>query len=112
MGISLMIISLSSNVIISIFAYLALGLSLSSWALTLSQSQSLTSIDFQGRLQSLVNAVSGGVVLTIYILITFKGDLINISTMYLIASITSLFLFLIGLAVATRMVTAHGKEIS
>ncbi|WP_162902461.1 MFS transporter [Facilibium subflavum] len=102
MASSLMIISFSQVFTMSIIAYFILGISLSSWALTLSESQKMTLIHFQGRLQSLVNAVSGFFVLIAYLLITFKGNLVQVTTMYLIAAILLFCVFFISLIVVKK----------
>lgn len=81
-AIGLYIFSINNNLIISYIFYFIIGFGLSSWALSLTQAQLLADKQFQGRLQSTFNSISGLGVLTIYLLITFQTDILNIQKMY------------------------------
>jgi MFS family permease len=82
MAIGLHMFSINENLIISYIFYFMIGFGLSSWALSLTQAQLLADKEFQGRLQSTFNSISGLGVLAIYLLITFRTDLFNIQKMY------------------------------
>lgn len=82
MAIGLHMFSINENLIISYIFYFIIGFGLSSWALSLTQAQLLADKEFQGRLQSTFNSISGLGVLAIYLLITFRTDLFNIQKMY------------------------------
>lgn len=82
MAIGLHMFSINENLIISFIFYFIIGFGLSSWALSLTQAQLLADKEFQGRLQSTFNSISGLGVLAIYLLITFRTDLLNIQKMY------------------------------
>lgn len=96
MASSLFVMSASKIIVLSMLAYFACGWCLSSWALTLSQSQSLTDVNFQGRLQALSNSISGVFILSVYLLVTLKSESIHIHWLYLIASIGA---FVVGISV-------------
>lgn len=82
MAIGLHMFSISEHLITSYIFYFIIGFGLSSWALSLTQVQILADKEFQGRLQSTFNSISGLGVLAIYLLITFHTDLLNIQKMY------------------------------
>lgn len=90
MACSLFVMSQSTFIPISLLAYFTAGLCLSSWALTLSHSQLVTDVNYQGRMQSLVNSLSGILILTTYLLITLKKEFISIQNLYLIESCIAL----------------------
>lgn len=107
MACSLFVMSASQIIGLSMLAYLACGWCLSSWALTLSQSQSLTDVNFQGRLQALSNSVSGAFILSVYLLVTLKSDWIHIHWLYLIASICA---FIVGLSALFFKLNSQGSN--
>lgn len=82
MAIGLYVFSINENIGVSYVFYFIIGFGLSSWSLSLTQAQLTTDKAFQGRLQSTFNSISGLGVLAIYLLITFRTDLLDIQKMY------------------------------
>lgn len=104
MAISLHIFSINENLIISYIFYFIIGFGLSSWALSLTQAQMLADNEFQGRLQSTFNSVSGLGVLVIYLLVILRTDLIDIQKMYVFQSGIALCAIIIILMVKEKAI--------
>ena len=104
MAISLHIFSINENLYISYIFYFIIGFGLSSWGLSLTQAQILADKEFQGRLQSTFNSISGIGVLAIYLLITFRTDFLNIQEMYVFQSGIALCAILIILLVRENVI--------
>lgn len=104
MAIALHIFSINENLIISYIFYFIIGFGLSSWALSLTQAQLLADKTFQGRLQSTFNSISGLGVLAIYLLITFRTELLDIQKMYNFQAIIALCAIVIILMVKEHVI--------
>lgn len=104
MAIALHIFSINESLIISYIFYFIIGFGLSSWALSLTQAQLLADKTFQGRLQSTFNSISGLGVLAIYLLITFRTDLLDIQKMYNFQTIIALCAIVIILMVKENVI--------
>lgn len=63
------------NVNLAIFYHLLLGFSFSSWALLTTAAQEMTDINYQGRVQSLFNSLSGAVIILFYYLFVQWKDI-------------------------------------
>lgn len=103
-AIGLHIFSINENIIISYIFYFIIGFGLSSWALSLTQAQLLADKTFQGRLQSTFNSISGLGVLAIYLLITFRTELLDIQKMYNFQAIIALCAIVIILMVKEHVI--------
>ncbi len=62
--------------------YLGIGVGLSVWPLMITRAQQLTDLDFQGRIQSVFNSLSGVLILGAYLLVVLGSHLIPISALY------------------------------
>lgn len=63
----------TQNVHLAIFYHFFIGFAFSSWALLTTLAQEMTDINFQGRVQSLFNSLSGGVIILFYyVLVQWK----------------------------------------
>lgn len=82
---------------IATILYFVIGFAGAVWPLVISKAQHLTDLDFQGRVQSTFNSISGIFVIVFYYTIGMLGDWIGIQHLYLlealitIAAITFLF---------------------
>ena len=103
-AIGLHIFSINENIIISYIFYFIIGFGLSIWALSLTQAQLLADKTFQGRLQSTFNSISGLGVLAIYLLITFRTELLDIQKMYNFQAIIALCVIVIILMVKEHVI--------
>lgn len=65
----------TTNVNLAIFYHFLIGLSFSSWALLTTLAQEMTEIEYQGRVQSLFNSVSGIVIILFYYLLAHWHDI-------------------------------------
>ncbi|MDP1603129.1 MAG: MFS transporter [Legionella sp.] len=110
MAIGLYIFSINENLIISYIFYFIIGFGLSSWALSLTQAQLLADKRFQGRLQSTFNSISGVGVLAIYLLITFRTDLLDIHKMYNFQIVIALCAIVIILMVKDNIIESASNE--
>lgn len=77
--------------------YLFVGFAGAVWPLMISRAQNLTDIDFQGRVQSTFNSLSGALMLVFYFSIGIIGKFFGVQHLYLIEVFISLIavLFLI-----------------
>lgn len=103
-ALGLHIFSINENIIISYIFYFIIGFGLSSWALSLTQAQLLADKTFQGRLQSTFNSISGLGVLAIYLLITFRTELLDVQKMYNFQAIIALCAIVIILMVKEHVI--------
>ncbi len=62
--------------------YLFLGVSLSVWPLIVTEAQNITKLDFQARVQSVFNSISGILILAMYLLVDLGSHFISIRRMY------------------------------
>lgn len=62
------------NASFAIFYHFLIGLSFSGWALLTTMAQEMTDLDFQGRVQSLFNSVSGAIIIGFYYLLAQWKD--------------------------------------
>lgn len=91
LSINIVLLLLNINIIFNMITYFFIGFSLSTWALTIAESQAITDLKFQGRLQATFNAVAGTLILIFYLIITLYGESINIQYFYLLLAIFSIF---------------------
>ena len=61
-----------------------IGLGLAVWPLMLTLAQSQTKLAFQGRVQATFNSVSGFFIILVYLSVTFYGDVLPISQLYVL----------------------------
>ena len=94
MSINLYLMSINLYLIEAVIVYFFIGFSLCNWALTLSKSQELTLLKYQGTLNSFVNAISGTMTLFTYCLLFFYQSILNVKTIYSFISIISFIIFL------------------
>lgn len=62
--------------------YFIIGFCFSAWAVIMTQSQELTDLNFQGRVQSIFNSLSGVFILSIYFILFLAGDWIGLARLY------------------------------
>jgi DHA3 family macrolide efflux protein-like MFS transporter len=67
--ISFILFSHNTQVLLSVELYFFIGFSFSAWALMITYAQELTSLAFQGRVQSLFNSLSGIMILVFYLIL-------------------------------------------
>lgn len=65
----------TTNIHLAIFYHFLIGLSFSSWALLTTLAQEMTALDYQGRVQSLFNSLSGVVIVMFYYLLAKWKDI-------------------------------------
>ncbi len=75
--------------------YFLIGLTYSAWPLLITRAQELTALEFQGRVQSVFNFLSGLFILIIYGLIYFESNIISLRGMYWIQIAISIIAILI-----------------
>ena len=95
MSIGLLCIAVNLGLVINLMAYFIIGFCLSSWALAIAQAQTHTEINYQGRVQSTFNSLSGVGILILYLFVTFEGSSINIQVLYFLEASIALVGFLI-----------------
>ncbi|KTD49981.1 drug:proton antiporter [Legionella quinlivanii] len=99
----------TSNIHLAIFYHFLIGLSFSSWALLTTLAQEMTALDFQGRVQSLFNSVSGVVIVLFYYLLAKWKD-IPVQKLYS-GEIVLLLIALILLGIAILRKTSNDNEL-
>ena len=62
--------------------YFFIGAGLSVWPLIVTQAQNVTHLDFQARVQSIFNSVSGVLILVIYLLVGVSSHFISTGSLY------------------------------
>lgn len=68
----------TENVMLAIFYHFFIGFAFSSWALLTTLAQEMTDIQYQGRVQSLFNSMSGAIIILFYYLLAqWKNTLVN-----------------------------------
>ena len=67
-----------------------IGIGLSVWPLMITMAQSQTDINFQGRVQSTFNSLSGVVVVVMYLLASGYGPSVSIRSLYSVQVLFSL----------------------
>lgn len=90
LSINIVLLSLNVNIIFDMINYFFIGFSLSVWALTIAESQAITDLKFQGRLQATFSAIAGTLILIFYLIITLYGASINIQYFYLLLAVFSI----------------------
>ncbi|PIZ03636.1 MAG: MFS transporter [Gammaproteobacteria bacterium CG_4_10_14_0_8_um_filter_38_16] len=75
---------------IAAFLYFAIGFSGAIWPLIITKAQAITAIDFQGRVQSTFNSVSGTMMLIFYFTIGWIGNHFAVKHLYWLEVIISL----------------------
>lgn len=90
MAVGLSFLSFNSNVVFVFPIYFFLGFGLSSWALSITLAQQSCLPEYQGRLQSTFNGVSGVFILILYIFMAFKSDDLSIQFVYLLQAILAI----------------------
>lgn len=83
---------------LAVVMYFMIGFSGAIWPLIITRAQSLTDLDFQGRVQSTFNSLSGTLMMCFYFFVGMIGHYFHIATLYLIevviTAIAILFLVL------------------
>ncbi len=74
--------SINRDILIAGILYFCLGFGLSVWPLIVTQAQNVTHIDFQARVQSVFNSISGLLVLIMYLLVSLTSHFVSISYYY------------------------------
>ncbi len=92
---ALLCIAVNIGLIINLMAYFIIGFCLSSWALSIAQAQIHTDINYQGRVQSTFNSLSGLGILILYLFVTFEGATINIQALYFLEASIALVGFFV-----------------
>ncbi|WP_077216927.1 MFS transporter [Piscirickettsia litoralis] len=106
MGLSFWLFSHNENIYWAQVLYFIIGLALSAWPLIVTRAQELTDLDYQGRLQGLVNSLSGVLILAIYLLAIVFGDKIDIAKVYWLEVLLSC----ITLALVWRLYSKSEKK--
>lgn len=76
------VFALSSSVVQSVLLYLVIGFCLAAWPVVTTAAQHLTDQAYQGRVQSAVNAVSGLVILMVYVLVGGASTMTSVRWTY------------------------------
>ena len=90
LSINIVILLLNINIIFDMISYLLIGFSLSVWSLSIAESQCLTDLKFQGRIQALFSGISGSLILIFYLIIAFFETNIKIEYLYLLLVLLSI----------------------
>jgi len=112
MALSLFVMSTSTTLALSVMAYFASGLCLASWALIITQTQLNTKAEYQGRLQSFSNSLSGIFILTVYLIMTFKSHWISVSGIYSIQAFCALLVGVVVICGRLREVSPAPQSLS
>ncbi len=81
-GISFFMFSHNHILLKAILWYFFIGFSFSCWPLLITHAQDLTDIEYQGRVQSLFNSVSGILILFFYLILGQFGEFFSLSLLY------------------------------
>lgn len=81
------------NMDVARLIYFCLGVSLSVWPLIVTAAQHATDLDFQARVQSVFNSLSGLIVLGIYLLVDAESHFVSIDLLYFLE------VFIAGIAI-------------
>lgn len=90
LGVSLLLFSMVSSLLLAMLLYLLIGFSLGCWSLIITKAQEVTDLDYQGRVQSVFNFLAAFGIILLYIFINLLGDIINIRHIYWMISILSI----------------------
>ena len=71
--------------------YFLIGVGLSVWPLIVTRAQHVTHIDFQARVQSVFNSLSGVLIIIIYFLVDMGSHFVSVDILYLFEVIMTLF---------------------
>ena len=82
MGISFAFFGYNHLIDLAILMYFIIGFAGAIWPLIISKAQSLTDINFQGRVQSTFNCLSGFLMLVFYFSVGFVSHYLNVSDLY------------------------------
>lgn len=82
--------SINRSITVAEFLYFCMGVGLSVWPLMITRAQDVTHIDFQARVQSVFNSLSGILILFVYFIVDVGSHYISISSLYLFEVILAL----------------------
>jgi MFS family permease len=82
-------------IVIAQFIYFCLGIGLSVWPMIVTKAQHLTNLDFQARVQSVFNSLSGVIILAVYLLVDIGSHFIAIDWLYVFEVIIAILAALI-----------------
>lgn len=88
--ITFLIFGYNRSIPIATSLYFVIGFAGAIWPLIISKAQHLTDLDFQGRVQSTFNSISGTFVIFFYYTIGMLGDWIGIQHLYLLEAIIAI----------------------
>ncbi len=80
---------LNSSVMMAVVLYLLIGFVLAVWPLIMTRAQDNTALDFQGRVQSVFNSLSGAIILLVYLSVDFTSHHLGIRTLYIFPALLS-----------------------
>ncbi|MDF1795246.1 MAG: MFS transporter [Coxiellaceae bacterium] len=90
LAVAFAVFSFNRSVVIAEELNLIIGYALAVWPLIMTKAQELTDLDFQGRVQSTFNCLSGAMILVIYCLVDFGSHWMTLSELYWIEVVFSL----------------------
>lgn len=79
---SFLVFGFNHVIIIAAILYFIIGFSGAIWPLVISRAQSLTHLDFQGRVQSTFNSFSGVLMMLFYFLVGAIGNYVGVAYLY------------------------------
>ncbi len=82
LGISYIVFSYNHFISIAELLYFIIGLAFAIWPLVVTQAQNITDVNYQGRVQSCFNSISGLIILLIYLAVKLGSAYLSIQTFY------------------------------
>jgi DHA3 family macrolide efflux protein-like MFS transporter len=101
LGLSYIFFSHNQNIWLAEALYFAIGVCFATWPLIITKAQAATEINFQGRVQSCFNSISGLVMILIYLAIKLGSQYISIQALYSLEVVFTVIAFVL-LIIANR----------
>jgi DHA3 family macrolide efflux protein-like MFS transporter len=89
MAVLFVLFGLNSSVLIASLLYLLIGFVLAVWPLIMTRAQDNTALEFQGRVQSVFNSLSGVIILIVYLSVDFTSHHLGIRSLYVFPAVLS-----------------------
>ena len=87
---SLLLFADTHHIAYAYFLYTCIGISTAAWSIAVSQAQSWTANEYQGRLQATFYGLSGIFILLIYIAVILWGDMLSLRVLYRLEALIAL----------------------